>query len=272
MQKDMPEEFITKGSEKMTFTVVDLKVKKIGEHYKPLIGINGLFNEDKGNILRDTIHIIYPYYLRRFRDIKPGDSIELTAKLKRKNKFDDSEDIFELSNISNLSIVKYDSSPRKMVPSSEQLLVGKIMFDNKADYFDQDRFEILVNKYIYWSKHAKRSEDKVVFDWFDMNRNYTFIGKVIGFSKNYHGKNKSQKTINRTISLYLIREDQTGLTVKTEAKVNYTKGFRELSSMRIGSIVKFDAIISEKEYIKKKSVKYLLKNPRKVELLTKGFK
>lgn len=169
--------------------------------------------------------------------------------------------MFQFTKIRKLSINNYESNDRNMVPKNQEILIGKLMFDNKIRYFDKKRFQKLVDRYLKWKKFAKSSNDNIFYDELEFNHKYTFVGKIIGFRKKRYRTRNFSKKFKRVVLLKLIREEQTGNRLHKNAEVNYTKAFVGIDGRHIGSYIRLNATIKEKEFIRNKKMLYKLKNP-----------
>ena len=248
--------------QKISFTVSDTVVKIIGNKHKPLLYVDDFCIKKNSVDISEPIYIGYTSSLIKFGEIKPGDKLDVTAKVSIINEFSEKGTLFNLSSIAKLSINKNDNSKRILIPKDQELLSGKIMSEHSDEYAGEQDFNLLVNNYLHWAKYAKHSNAHILHDAFSINTRYTFVAKVKGKIRN-NSEDPSLVT-GDNVSLLIKKELTTGNKIRVSAFINHTNDLDALGRLHVGDEIRFDALIEEKHLSKRGSYKYQLKDLRNV--------
>lgn len=261
-------DFESNNVQKLSFTVVDTLVKKIGDEYKPLLCVSNLSSKNSEITLKENVYIIYTSQLVQCGDLKKGDVLKLSAKISVTDEFSELEYLFSLGKIAKFSVDKYDDSERVLVPKDKDLLVGKIMSEHKDKYLNEDDFKLLVDKYLRWSKFAKHSNDKILHDAFVLNNKYTFVAKTKG--KIIKKSTDPGLITDDNISLMIIKELTSGDKLRVSATANYPDSLKSVVKLHVGDKIQFDALIDQKQHNDSGAYKFKLKDLSGIEILEKS--
>lgn len=251
---------------KYSFQVDKISIIKKDKKYIPIILVKNFMRENE--LIAENIIIPYTKAILQLNELKTEDKITLEAKSQKWYINSENEYNLEIGisliKIKNCDLKKFNKIKRNNTPKQTNIMLGKIMFDNKKDFFDDDEYESIVNKYLEWKKDNNVNNNHNKKTRVELNKRYNFKGKF----RNIYITKLRNGNYSIKINFIGLRLDN-NIYLNGKTQLSYTQGFKNIGELKKWEMVSFDATVKEINTFKKGKIKnkYKLSYPKNIKTL-----